>query len=331
VKTWRVECRSFLSVWKDEEGKEVLDGRNNLGVQSINVTMVALDSKGDFDKFWEILEQRCEVAHLGLQARIKSFDGVTAAVAPVLYRDGGFGVNLEKEAPISELFKNGRSSISLGYIGLAETAYFMFKTNSIVNNKEAYNFTLDVAKFLRKKCDMWKKEEGYGYSLYSSPSEGYSLRALEKCKDRHGLVENVTDKEYLTNSFHVDVREKISPFEKISYEAPFHWIASAGHITTVEFPDMKERLDSLEIVWDYAINETDYFSTNTGIDTCTCCGEVGEFALAGDGYYVCPNCGNNDPEKMQVCRTISGYLGSIAQRPVNKGKAQEFILREKHM
>lgn len=323
-------CRSFLSVWKDENGKEVLDGRNNLGVNSVSIPMVALDSSGDFDKFWEILDERCEIAHRGLQERIKTFKGVTSEVAPVLYREGAFGVNMKKGEEILPLFANGRSSLSLGFIGLAEAAYYMFNTDSVVTNKEAYKFTLAVAQFMRDKADSWKEAEGWGYSLYSLPAEGFSSRSLEKAKARHGVIKNITDKDYFTNSYHIDVREKISPFTKIELEAPFQWIASAGHICYSEFPDMKNNLSALEDVWDYAIEKMDYYSTNTGIDTCHDCDFVGEMELAGNGLYKCPKCGNNEPERMQVCRTICGYLGSIEQRPVNKGKAQEFTLRVKH-
>lgn len=318
-------------MWKDENGKEVLDGRNNLGVNSINLPMVGLESKGDMKEFWKILDDKCEIAHRGLQERLKTYENVTASIAPVLYTDGAFGVNMKKDDKIIDLFKNGRSSLSLGYIGLAELAYFMFSTNSVVDNKDAYNFTLEVAQFLKDKTLSWKKEEGWGYSLYSTPSEGYCSRALEKCKTKYGVVENVTDKNYFTNSFHIDVREKIDPFTKINLEAPFHWIANAGHISYCEFPDMKGNLEALETVWDYAVEKLDYFGTNTGIDRCFCCGFVGETYITSNGEYACPECGNNDPTKLNVCRRISGYLGEVSQRPVNKGKAQEFTLRVKHM
>ncbi len=292
--------------------------------------MVALDSGRDFDKFWEILDQRCEVAHVGLQARLKAFEGATADIAPVLYKDGAFGVNMKGNEKVLDLFEKGRSSLSLGFIALSESACYMFDTESLVTNKEAYEFSLEIARFMKAKVESWKKEEGWGYSLYATPSEGYALRALEKCKDRYGVVDKITDKAYLTNSFHICVKENIDPFTKIDLEAPFHWIANAGRIGYSEFPDMKNKLDALETVWDYAVDKMDYYGTNTGIDTCTCCTFVGEMDLGGDGTYICPECGNNDPTKMQVCRRISGYLGSIEQRPVNKGKAEEFTLRVKH-
>lgn len=293
--------------------------------------MVALDSGKDFNKFWEILDERCEIAHRGLQTRIKSYEGATADIAPVLYKEGAFGARMKGTDKVLDLFKNGRSSLSLGFIALSESACYMFDTASVVSNKEAYQFTLDIAQFMKDKTEAWKKEEGWGYSLYATPSEGYALRALEKCKARYGVIKGITDKAFLTNSFHIAVHEPIDPFTKIDLEAPFHWISNAGHIGYSEFPDMKGNLEALEVVWDYAIDKMDYYGTNTPIDTCHCCGFVGETQLGGDGLYICPECGNNDPTKMQVCRRISGYLGSIEQRPVNRGKAEEFTLRVKHM
>lgn len=323
-------CRSFLSVWKDENGEEVLDGRQNLGVHSLNLPMIGLESKGDLDKFWKLLDEKCEIAYKGMMCRIKAFEGVTANVAPVLYMEGAFGKPLQKDDKILDLFKNGRASLSLGYIGLAELAYYMFDTNSVVEDRNAYDFTLEVAQFLRDKCDKWKKESGWGTSLYSTPSEGYCSRALEKCKVKYGVITNVTDKDYFTNSFHVDVREKIDPFTKIDLEAPFHWIANAGHISYCEFPDMTNNLEGLEAVWDYAMEHLDYFGTNTGTDRCFCCSFQGEAVPIGNGEYKCPECGNDDQQKLNVCRRISGYLGQVNQRPVNKGKQNEFSVRVKH-
>jgi ribonucleoside-triphosphate reductase (formate) len=324
-------CRSFLSVWKDENGEERLDGRNNLGVNSLNIPMISLDSNKDLNVFWELLNEKCEIAHEGLKFRVKTFESATSDLAPVLYQDGAFGVRFESGEKIGDMFRNGRSSLSLGYIGLWEAACYMFDVETIEKGDKAYQFMLDTAQFMKDKTEQWKKAEGYGYSLYTTPSEGYCSSALEKCKKKHGVVENVTDKDYFTNGFHVSVREKISPFDKIDFEAPFHWIANAGHISYTEFPDMKGNIEGLESVWDYAVEHLDYFGTNTAIDTCHECGFVGEMQDTGDGEYVCPSCGNEDHSKMQVCKRLCGYLGEVASRPVNKGKKQEIKERVKHL
>lgn len=323
-------CRSFLSVWKDENGKEVLDGRQNLGVDSLNLPMIGCESKRDFKEFWKLLDYYSEVCHIALKSRIKIFENVTSDIAPILYQNGAFGVRLGEGEKISKIFKDGRSSLSLGFIGCHELACYMFNTDTVFGNEDAYQFTLDVVQFLRDKCDKWKNNEKQGYSLYSTPSEGYCSRALEKCKIKYGIIPNVTDKDFFTNSFHLDVNKKVTPFEKIDFEAPFQAITSGGNIGYAEFPVMLDNLEALEVVWDYAMEKMNYFGSNTPIDNCTSCGFRGEIPSTVDGSYKCPNCGEEESTKLDVCRRLCGYLGQITQRPVNKGKQQEFTMRVKH-
>ncbi|QDH46481.1 putative anaerobic ribonucleotide reductase subunit [Aeromonas phage LAh_9] len=324
-------CRSFLGGWRDAEGSYTLDGRNNLGVVSVNLPRIAIESGGSFEKFWNILDSRLELVKDALEVRIDRLRGVKASVAPILYTEGAFGVKLDPEDEIINLFKFGRSSISLGYIGLHEVMKVMFPTVDPIFNEEAQDFSLAVISYMRERVNLWKEKspEGWGYSLYSTPSESLCDRFCRLDVKKFGEIKGVNDRGWYTNSFHLDVNSKVSPFEKIDFEAPYHYVASGGHISYVEFPDMKHNIEALETVWDYAMNNLAYFGTNLPSDKCFECGFDGEFSATSKGFE-CPSCGNHDSSKMNTIRRVCGYLGAPSARGFNEGKQAEVVNRVKH-
>lgn len=327
-------CRSFLSVWNDEHGNEILDGRNNLGVVTINLPRIAIEAEAQEDEdahdaFWRILDERLELCFEALMTRIDSLRGVKASVAPILYTEGAFGVRLKPDDEILELFKNGRSSISLGYIGLHETLMLFGSGQHPFDRIGSQNMGRLILEYLRAATEAWKKKTGFGFSLYSTPAESLCHRFCKLDYEKFGSIKGITDKGWYTNSFHLDVDRKVTPFEKIDYEADYHYIATAGHISYVEFPDMKNNLEALEKVWDYAMDKLDYFGTNLPVDKCFECGSDDEFKPTEDGFH-CTHCGNQDPEKMSVTRRTCGYLGAPAVRGFNEGKNKEMMHRIKH-
>ncbi|ANS05931.1 anaerobic ribonucleoside reductase large subunit [Citrobacter phage vB_CfrM_CfP1] len=325
-------CRSFLSVWHDDNGNEILDGRNNLGVVTINLPRIALEAQEADDAheaFWRILDDRLGLCFEALMTRIDSLRGVKASVAPILYTEGAFGVRLNPDDEILELFKNGRSSISLGYIGLHETLLMFGSGQHPFDRVGSQNVGKLIIEYLREATESWKRATGYGFSLYSTPAESLCHRFCKLDYQKFGSVKGITDKGWYTNSFHLDVDRKVTPFEKIDYEADYHYIATAGHISYVEFPDMKNNLEALEKVWDYAMEKLDYFGTNLPVDKCFECGADDEFTPTEDGFH-CKHCGNHDPAKMSVTRRTCGYLGAPAVRGFNEGKNKEMMHRTKH-
>lgn len=322
-------CRSFLGVWKNEKGEEVLDGRNNLGVVSLNLPRIAIEAKGDFDHFDKLLGERLGIAKKALMCRIDRLRGVKASVAPILYTEGAFGVRLKPEDDIMSIFENGRSSISLGYIGLHEVAILMFGKHAI-EDKHVQLFLRGVVRRLKDEVEDWKDETGFGFSIYSTPSESLCDRFCRLDEQKFGKIDGVTDKGWYMNSFHLDVDEKVNPFDKIDFEAPYHPIANGGHISYCEFPNMRNNTKALETVWDYAISNLAYFGTNTPADKCMACGFEGEFTIDSHGFS-CPNCGNNDSKTINVIRRVCGYLGAPNARGFNRGKNLEVQHRVKHM
>ena len=329
--TYPMGCRSFLSGWiNPETGEYQTNGRNNLGVVSLNLPRIAIESNGDFDAFWRLLEERLLLCRDALEVRITSLDGIKASVAPMLYMEGAFGVKMKADDYIGELFKNGRASISLGYIGLHEMMNMMFKGETHpFDNPMAQGFAESVVKKMREATDAWKKETGYGYGLYSTPSESLCDRFCRIDVSNFGSIAGVTDKGYYTNSFHLDVLKKVTPFEKIDFESRYPMLASGGHICYAEYPDMKPNLEALETCWDYAINRVPYIGTNTPVDECFECGFDGEFTATKEGYQ-CPKCSNKNQETISVTRRTCGYLGNVGSIPYNPGKQAEVINRVKH-
>ncbi|WP_297575627.1 anaerobic ribonucleoside-triphosphate reductase [uncultured Deefgea sp.] len=321
-------CRSFLPAWRDEQGQEILNGRNNLGVVSLNLPRIAIEAQGNIEQFNQLLAQRLQVCLRALNIRIQRLQGVKANVAPILYTEGAFGIRLQPQDDIMTLFKDGRASISLGYIGLHEVGVLLFGQHP-ADSSAAQAFLHQVVKTMGDATQRWKEETGLGFSLYSTPSESLCYRFCKLDQERFGDISDVTDKGYYTNSFHLDVYRKVNPFEKIDFETGYAELATGGHITYVELPNMKHNLLALERIWDYAIERVPYFGSNTPVDACGACGFMGETLATANGF-VCPDCGNHDSATLSVTRRVCGYLGSPNARPFNNGKQKEVMRRVKH-
>ena len=324
-------CRSFLHKWEDKDGNEIHDGRNNLGVVSLNLPRIALDIDGDMEKFWDELDGRLELCREALITRIERFRGVKAEVAPILYMEGAMGVRLNAEDEVMEVFKDGRASISLGYIGVNELCNMMFKDDPkhMFNSEQKRKFGLEVVKYMSQKTKDWKALDGFAYSLYSTPSESLCDRFCRIDASKYGIRVGVTDKGYYTNSFHLDVFKKVSPNDKIDFEAGYPKYATGGFITYCELPDMKRAINALEWVWDYTYDKIPYFGTNTPVDYCGACGFIGETHPTEEGF-ACPCCGNTNSDTLQVTRRVCGYLGAPNSRPFIEGKQKEVVGRVKH-
>ncbi|NQN87579.1 anaerobic ribonucleoside-triphosphate reductase [Streptococcus suis] len=323
-------CRSFLQGWKDENGQDVTSGRMNLGVVTVNLPRIAMESAGDMDKFWEIFAERMSIAKDALVYRVERVKEATPANAPILYQYGAFGKRLAKTDAVDEVFKNRRATISLGYIGLYEVAA-VFYGGQWEENPEAKNFTIAIIKRMKDLTDAWSDQYGYHFSVYSTPSESLTDRFCRLDTEKFGLVENITDKQYYTNSFHYDVRKNPTPFEKLDFEKVYVEAgASGGFIHYCEYPVLQQNPKALEAVWDYAYDRVGYLGTNTPIDHCYACDFEGDFEPTERGFK-CPNCGNSDPKTVDVVKRTCGYLGNPQARPMVKGRHKEIISRVKHM
>lgn len=323
-------CRSFLQGWKDENGVEVNSGRMNLGVVTVNLPRIALESEGDMNKFWEIFNERMNIAEDALVYRVERTKEATPANAPILYQYGAFGRRLGKEESVDQLFKNRRATISLGYIGLYEVATVFFG-NHWENNPEAKEFTLDIIRDMKRRVEEWSDQYGYHFSIYSTPSESLTDRFCRLDTEKFGSIPDITDKEYYTNSFHYDVRKNPTPFEKLDFEKVYPEAgASGGFIHYCEYPVLQQNPKALEAVWDYAYDRVGYLGTNTPIDRCYKCDFEGDFEPTERGF-ACPNCGNNDPKTVDVVKRTCGYLGNPQARPMVNGRHKEIAARVKHM
>lgn len=324
-------CRSFLDQYLDKDGNEVHDGRNNLGVVSLNLPRIAIEANGDEAKFFELLEERTELVRRALETRIDRLRDVKASVAPILYMEGALGVRLNADDDVIDVFKDGRASISMGYIGIHETINALYAESGHVYDSEVLRQKgIAIVKFLKDKVIGWRDDSGWGYSLYSTPSENLCSRFCKLDTKEFGVVEGVTDKGYYTNSFHLDVEKKTNPYNKIDFEMPYPELSSGGFICYGEYPNMRNNLKALEDVWDYSYTRVPYYGTNTPIDECYECGYAGEFNSTSKGF-VCPKCGNHDSEKCCVTRRVCGYLGNPDSRPFNDGKQEEVQRRVKHL
>ena len=327
-------CRSFLQGWiNPQTGKDEEDGRMNLGVVTVNVPRIAIESHGDKARFWKLFNERMEVAHQALQFRIMRCKEATPVNAPTLFRFGAFG-RLGANDNVDQLFKNERATVSLGYIGLAETTAVFYGKNWIRDHgwdPEGKEFALSIVKRMNELCKQWSKAEGYHYSVYSTPAESLTDRFNRMDREKFGRIEGVTDHDFYTNSFHYPVWLQPTPMEKLSYEKDFPYYASGGFINYCEYPCLQDNPKALEAVWDYAYNiGIGYLGTNTPIDHCFVCGFQGDFEPTDEGFK-CPECGNCDPDKCNVTKRTCGYLGNPVQRPMVHGRHEEISHRVKHM
>ena len=323
-------CRSFLQGWKDENGEEVNSGRMNLGVVTLNLPRIAIESDGNFEKFWRIFDERTQIVKDALVYRINRTKEARPTNAPILYQYGAFGKRLEPTDSVDEVFKNRRATVSFGYIGLYEVGK-VFYGSEWENNPEAKEFTISIVRKMKELCEKWSDEFGYHFSVYSTPSESLTDRFCRLDKEKFGSIPDITDKGYYTNSFHYDVRKNPTPFEKLDFEKDYVKAgATGGFIHYCEYPVLQQNPKALEAVWDYAYDRVGYLGTNTPIDRCYECGFEGDFKPTERGFK-CPNCGNSDPRTCDVVKRTCGYLGNPQARPMVKGRHNEIAARVKHM
>ncbi|WP_448061766.1 anaerobic ribonucleoside-triphosphate reductase [Cellulomonas hominis] len=322
-------CRSFLQGWTDEDGNDVAEGRMNLGVVTLNLPRIALEAGGSKEKFWSMLDERLGTARDALLYRIERCKEATPANAPILYVYGAFGQRLDASKPVDTLFRDGRATVSLGYIGLYEVAA-AFYGGAWEGDAEAKEFTLDILRTLNGHTKNWSAEYGYQFSVYSTPSESLTDRFCRLDTAKFGLVPDITDKDYYTNSFHYDVRKSPTPFEKLDFEQDYPVYASGGFIHYCEYPILQQNPKALEAVWDYSYDRVGYLGTNTPIDRCYACGYTGDFDATERGFE-CPECGNADPMTCDVVKRTCGYLGNPQARPMVHGRHVEITSRVKHL
>lgn len=318
-------CRSFLSPYKDENGNYKFEGRFNLGVVSLNLPQIAIIADGNFDLFWQLLENRLDLCYEALMCRYEHLKGTKSDVAPILWRYGALA-RLDANEPIDKLLENGYASISLGYIGIYEMTKLM--TGLSHTDPIGEEFALKVMQRLRQACDDWKEQTGLGFGLYATPSEGLCHRFAQIDKSRFGEIKDVTDKGYYTNSYHVDVREEIGAFDKLAFESQFQPISSGGCISYIEIPNMNHNIDAIKSVVHFIYDNIQYAEFNTKSDYCMVCGYDGEILLDDNAEWYCPNCQNRDKSQMNVVRRTCGYLG---ENYWNKGKTKEIKNRVLHL
>ena len=318
-------CRSFLTPWKDENGEFKFEGRFNQGVVSLNLPQIGILAEGDEEKFWALLEERLALCFEALMCRHHALEGTLSNVSPIHWQYGAIA-RLKSGETIDKLLHDGYSTISLGYIGLYEVTKLM--TGVSHTDPKGTNFALRLMKRLRLACDTWKLETGLGFGLYGTPAESLCYRFAEIDKKRFGEIKDVTDKGYYTNSYHVDVREKIDAFEKFRFESQFQKISSGGAISYVEIPNMRHNLEALEDVVRFIYDNIQYAEFNTKSDYCHVCGYDGEIIINDDLEWECPQCHNKDKNKMNVTRRTCGYLG---ENFWNVGKTKEINARTLHL
>ena len=318
-------CRSFLSPWKDENGEYKFEGRFNQGVVSLNLPQIGLIAQGNEEKFWEILEDRLSLCFEALMCRHRALEGTLSDVSPIHWQYGAIA-RLKKGEKIDKLLHNGYSTISLGYIGLYEVTKLMKGVSH--TTPEGQEFALRVMKRLRQATDTWKEETGIGFGLYGTPAESLCYRFAKIDREKFGDVKDVTDKGYYTNSYHVDVREKIDAFSKFRFESQFQEISSGGAISYVEIPNMRNNLEALEEVVKFIYDNIQYAEFNTKSDYCHECGFDGEIIINDKLEWECPQCHNKDHAKMNVTRRTCGYLG---ENFWNVGKTKEIAARVLHL
>ena len=321
-------CRSFLTPYVDENGKPKYYGRFNQGVVTINLVDVALSSGGDTTKFWNIFEERLELCHRALRARHERLKGTPSDVAPILWQHGALS-RLKKGEPIDKLLYGGYSTISLGYAGLYECVKYM--TGKSHTDDVAKPFALSVMQKLNDKCNEWKQAENIDYSPYGTPLESTTYKFAKALQKRFGIIEGITDKNYITNSYHVHVSENIDAFTKLKFESEFQKLSPGGAISYVEVPNMQDNLDAVMSLLGFIYDNIMYAELNTKSDYCQECGFDGEIKIvkdAGKLVWKCPKCGNTDQNKLNVARRTCGYIGTQFW---NQGRTQEIADRVLHL
>ena len=322
-------CRSFLTVYKDENDKFKFYGRFNQGVVTLNLVDVACSSGRDMNKFWEIMDERLELCHRALMARHERLKGTPSDVAPILWQNGALA-RLKKGETIDKLLYGGYSTISLGYAGLCECTRYMKGVSH--TDPDGTPFALEVMRHLNDACAKWKAEHNIDFSLYGTPLESTTYKFAKCLQKRFGIIPGVTDKNYITNSYHVHVTEEMSAFDKLKFESQFQELSPGGAISYVEVPNMQNNLDAVLSVMQYIYDNIMYAELNTKSDYCQECGYSGEIKIVNDKdgklVWECPNCGNRDQNKMSVARRTCGYIGTQFW---NQGRTQEIKERVLHL
>ena len=318
-------CRSFLSPFKDETGKYIWYGRFNQGVVTLNLTDVGLSAKKNMDNFWKILDERLDLCFEALMLRHENLKGTVSDVSPIHWQYGGIA-RLKPGETIDKLLDSRYSTISLGYIGLYECVVAMLGQSH--TTAQGDEFGTKIMKRLRQAVDEWKEKTGLGFALYGTPAESTTYKFARTLKRRFGIVPGVTDKDYITNSYHVNVQEHIDAFSKLGFEAKFQNISSGGAISYVEVTNMTSNFEAMKELINYMYDTIQYAEINTKSDYCQECGFDGEILIDENGEWYCPNCGNRNHKTMNVCRRTCGYLGDNFW---NKGRTQEIKERFVHM
>ncbi len=322
-------CRSNLSPWKDENGNYKFYGRFNQGVVTINLVDVALSSGGDMNKFWKIFDERLNLCYEALMCRHNRLKGTVSDVAPILWQHGAIA-RLKPGEKIDKLLYGGYSTISLGYAGLYECTKYM--TGKSHTDPEATPFALKIMQYMNEKCTQWKKETTIGFGIYGTPLESTTYKFAKCLQKRFGIIPGVTDKNYITNSYHVHVTEHIDAFSKLKFESQFQALSTGGAISYVEVPNMQDNIEAVLQVMRFIYDNIMYAELNTKSDYCQVCGYDGEIMIQDDEdgklIWVCPNCGNKDQTKMNVARRTCGYIGSQFW---NQGRTQEIRDRVLHL
>ena len=318
-------CRSFLSPWKDENGNYKFEGRFNQGVVSINLPQIGIIADGNEEKFWKLLDERLELCKEALMCRHYALLGTTSDISPIHWQYGAIA-RLEKGEKIDKLLYGGYSTMSLGYIGIYEMTKIMKGVSH--TTPEGHDFAIKVMKYLKDTVARWKKETNIGFALYGTPAESLCYRFARIDKQKYGTIKDITDKGYYTNSYHVDVREEIDAFEKLSFESEFQSLSTGGAISYIEIPNMRNNLKALEDVVAFIYDNIQYAEFNTKSDYCHVCGFDGEIIINDNLEWECPNCGNKDKNKMNVTRRTCGYLG---ENFWNEGKTKEIKSRVLHL
>ena len=318
-------CRSFLSPWKDENGNYKFEGRFNQGVVSINLPQIGILAEGDEEKFWKLLDERLEICKEALMCRHYALLGTKSDISPIHWQYGAIA-RMEKGEKIDKLLYGGYSTLSLGYIGIYEMTKLVKGVSH--TTPEGKEFALKVMKYLKDKTVQWKKETNIGFALYGTPAESLCYKFARIDKEKFGSIEDITDKGYYTNSYHVDVREKIDAFEKLSFESEFQNLSTGGAISYIEIPNMKKNLEALETIVKFIYDNIQYAEMNTKSDYCHVCGFDGEIIINDKNEWECPQCGNKDHAKMNVVRRTCGYLG---ENFWNAGKTKEIKSRVLHL